>query len=520
MTTNIQRRRLLSFLGYGWISAQLGHSFALGATHTATSAAVIHGIQASRQDALVLADGLRYELLIKWRDPINSQQRFGTHCDYVALLAESEQSAILWVNHESFRPIFVSGAQRSKSNIDTERKEVGGSILRVKREGDRWQFIRDDDINKRIDASTKIPFSLNTVIKDSNLAEGTLANCAGGVTPWSTFLSCEENYHSFYGDFDAKSKKNIASVFKWDAIYPNPPEHYGWVVEIDPHTQSAKKHVTLGRFAHESATCVVSKHGNTIVYSGDDKNDECLYKFVADKPNTLESGTLYVADTVNGKWLALDWQHSKILQKNFKDQIEVYVYARHAASLLGATPLDRPEDIKINPITGDVFMSLTNNIPRANFHGKILKLMEKDGDYEALEFSTETFLTGGASGFSSPDNIQFDQQGNLWFCSDISGKAMHKLPYTKFKNNGLFVVPAKGPQAGEVIQLASAPNDAELTGLCFDPQQKTLFLSVQHPGDLTTDLNNPTSRWPNNAELPASAVVQISGPLLQAITGA
>ena len=101
-------------------------------------------------------------------------------------------------------------------------------------------------------------------------------------------------------------------------------------------------------------------------------------------------------------------------------------------ALLGATPLDRPEDIKIHPITGDIFMTLTNNVPRGNFHGSILKIKENDSDYESLEFTTETFLTGGDSGFSSPDNLLFDQCGNLWFGCDISGKAMHKPPYSKF----------------------------------------------------------------------------------------
>ena len=214
----------------------------------------------------------------------------------------------------------------------------------------------------------------------------------------------------------------------------------------------------------------------------------------------------------------MDWQRNKVLQENFKNQIEVYIHARHAAALLGATPLDRPEDIEINPITGDIFMTLTNNKLKANFHGQIIKIIEKNGDYESLEFTTETFLTGGESGFSSPDNILFDQCGNLWFCSDVSGKAMHKPPYSQFKNNGLFVVPTKGPQAGQVIQLASAPIDAELTGLCLDLQQKSLFLSVQHPGDLTKDIEKPTSRWPDKDGLPASAIVQIYGPLLERIT--
>lgn len=514
MNIKLRRRKFLQFLGYSALISKAPCTTVIADTKET----IIKGISHSSKDELVLAKGLTYDVVIKWPDHINDNQQFGSNNDYIAFIPENNNSGLLWVNHESFLPLFVSGNERTKQNIDIERKQVGGSILRIKREGRHWAFVHDNGVNKRIDATTKIPFSLDASIKNSKVSEGTLANCAGGVTPWKTFLSCEENYHAFYGDYDAKTDTHIKSVFKWEGFYPNPVEHYGWVVEIDPHTHITKKHVTLGRFAHESATCVLSESGNTVVYSGDDKIGECLYKFIANKPNTLESGTLYVADTVNGNWLALDIEQNEILRKQFKDQIDVYVHARYAAALVGGTPLDRPEDIKINPITGDIFITLTNNVRRGNFHGEILKLKEKNRNYESLEFTTETFLTGGRDGFSSPDNLLFDQRGNLWFCTDVSGKAMHKPPYSEFKNNGLFVVPASGKQAGEVIQLASAPTDAELTGLCFDPKQKTLFLSVQHPGEQTRDLEYPTSHWPNKDRLPASAVVQIYGPMLESIT--
>ncbi len=517
MHFNAQRRRIISFLGYG---ALVGNSPEIFGNNSRSDFPHITGIGPSRQDDLRLADGLHYDVLIRWRDQINATEQFGFNNDFVALLQENAQRGVLWVNHEYVYPLFIGGVKRTKNNIDLERQAVGGSVLRIVKNNARWQFAKNDSINKRIDGSTKIPFTRNTVIASADFAEGTVGNCAGGVTPWGTFLSCEENYQLFYGDQKFKSNKRKKSQYKWERYYPNPPEHYGWVVEIDPRTHTAKKHVALGRFSHESATCVTSGNGHTVVYSGDDKNDQCLYKFVADRTGTLESGILYVADVVNGKWLALDWQKSKILQKHFADQIEVCTYTRHAAKLLGGTPLDRPEDIKINPITGDIFVSLTNNVPKGNLHGQILKITEKKHDYESTEFHSEVFLTGGDSGFSCPDNLIFDRNGNLWFCSDISGKSMGTLPYAKFMNNGLYLVPAHGPQAGTVIQLASAPNDAELTGVCFDAEQTTLFVSVQHPGETSKSLDRLTSHWPNKQDLPASAVVQIHGPLLEAITKA
>ncbi|MDX1409709.1 MAG: DUF839 domain-containing protein, partial [Saprospiraceae bacterium] len=128
-------------------------------------------------------------------------------------------------------------------------------------------------------------------------------------------------------------------------------------------------------------------------------------------------------------------------------------------------------------------------------------------------------LAGGEeTGFACPDNLAFDLAGNLWFTSDISGSKMHAEPYTTFKNNGLVLVPRIGKQAGQVLQIASAPRDAELTGPWFAPDGETLFLSVQHPGELTTSLDNMTSHWPEGGtSMPKPAVVAITGTMMRTI---
>ena len=100
----------------------------------------------------------------------------------------------------------------------------------------------------------------------------------------------------------------------------------------------------------------------------------------------------------------------------------------------------------------------------------------------------------------------------------MSGGAMNKegTPYSSFKNNSLFVIPRLGKDAGKVVRVASAPKDAELTGPWFSPDGKTLFLSVQHPGEQTKDLNNPTSKWPFDEDnIPKPAVVAITGDLIE-----
>jgi secreted PhoX family phosphatase len=131
-----------------------------------------------------------------------------------------------------------------------------------------------------------------------------------------------------------------------------------------------------------------------------------------------------------------------------------------------------------------------------------------------MTFKAADFLVGGDD-FSCPDNLAFDSKGNLWIATDMSGGAMNKPPYTKFKNNGLFYVAMSGPEAGIVKQIASAPKDAELTGLSFSPDGKTLFMSVQHPGEKSGSLRTLTSHWPKGGDSePLSSVVQIRGKLL------
>ena len=393
---------------------------------------------------------------------------------------------------------------------------MGGSVVHIKKNKKtyRWSYSKNHKLNRRFDGQTTIPLIADRPIEGSPMAIGTLGNCAGGVTPWKTILTCEEGHVSFYGDYikeyPSNERKQIAhSTYGWDQYYSYPAEHYGWVVEVDPMTGDSKKLTSLGRFSHECAT-TVKMNDRVIVYMGDDSHDQCLYKFISEKNNSLEKGELFVANTQKGKWLSLDYNKNKLLQKNFRDQTDIFIYTRKAAHLVGGTPLDRPEDVAIHPTTGSVFISLTNNYKKNNYHGSLLKLEEKDKNPLSMTFKASTFLTGGESnGFSCPDNMTFDNAGNLWFASDIGGS--HKQKYKAFKNNGLFYVPFSGEFGGQVFQVASAPINAEITGLNFLPDG-SLLASIQHPGEGTHDINNPLSRWPNYGnDIPRSAVVVIYG---------
>ena len=489
----------------------------------------IQGLSSSSSDDLLLARGLSYHKVIKWGDKISDNDSFGFNNDFTCFIPfdrKKPTDGLLWVNHEYANPLFVSGFSgkqiRTKAQVDQEMYAVGGSIVRIREDNGIWKVIENDPYNRRITAKTPISLNWDEPIEGKKEVIGTNSNCSGGITPWNTFLTCEENYDACFGetvyDENNSSTKNSGSS-GWEKFYDYPPEHYGWVVEVNPKDGSAQKHIALGRFAHECCTLYELDDKRVVAYTGDDKANEHLYKFVSSTPGSLKKGTLYVADTINGKWLPLDWESQAVLKDRFKDQTEVLVRAREASKLLGATQLNRPEDIEIDPLTGNILISLTNNKSKRDFHGSILKIEENGGDFDALTFKASTYLAGGEeNGFSCPDNLAFDLSGNLWITSDISGSAMNKKdePYESFKNNSLFVIPRYGKDAGEVIRVASAPRDAELTGPWFSPDGKTLFLSVQHPGEQTRDLKSPTSLWPFDEDgIPKPAVVAIKGNLIE-----
>lgn len=544
------RKEFISFLGKASLGAVLVPSFLVGCGSTSTTNniensskedleklknLVLENLIASDKDDLLLTKGLDYHTVVKWGDKISDKDTFGFNNDFTCFIPLDENNpkdGLLWVNHEYIQPLFVSDydfnkhrnspEHRTKEQVDKEMYNVGGSIIRIKEENGQWKVVKNDPLNRRITAKTPMQLNWDTPIKGKTTVIGTHSNCSGGITPWNTFITCEENYDSFYGETEYDENNNPSkrpSVFGWEKFYNYPSEHYGWVVEINPKDGKCQKHIALGRFAHECCTLYELEDKRVVAYSGDDANDEHLYKFVSSKAGSLKEGTLYVANTEKGAWMALDWAKQAVLKEKFKDQTEVLIRAREAAKLLGATPLNRPEDIEIDPITGNILVSLTNNKDKNDFHGSILKIEENKGAFDSLSFKASTYIAGGKkNGFSCPDNLVFDLAGNLWFTTDMSGESMNKedKPYMSFKNNSLFVIPRYGKEEGKVIRVASAPRDAEFTGPWFSPDGKTLFLSVQHPGEQTTDLDKPTSKWPFDKDnIPKPAVVAITGDLIE-----
>jgi secreted PhoX family phosphatase len=387
---------------------------------------------------------------------------------------------------------------------------------------------------------------------------GTLNNCAGGNTPWGTVITCEENFNQYFGGEAAVSGAQAAAYKRYgivkDASYawgryearfdldkePNEPNRFGWIVEYDPYDPNSVpvKRTALGRVKHEGCTHAISADGRVVFYMGDDERFDYVYKFVtarawnpsdaAANRDLLDEGTLYVAqlhDDGRVLWLPLVQGQGPLTAENgFANQGDVLVETRRAADLLKATPMDRPEDVETNLATGRVYVILTNNTNRrseqvsrpnpraANAHGHIVEIIPPGAgtdkvDHAATEAKWDIFLLAGKPGvdagaryhratsdqgwLSCPDNCAFDSKGRIWIATDGA-------PTAAGVADGLYAADTTGAGRALTRLFYQAPTGAEVCGPCFTPDDETIFLAIQHPGEDTgSTFENPSTRWPD-----------------------
>ncbi|NBF05336.1 DUF839 domain-containing protein [Pseudomonas sp. Fl5BN2] len=338
---------------------------------------------------------------------------------------------------------------------------------------------------------------------------------------------------------------------------PNELNRHGWVVEIDPFDPQSTpvKRTALGRFKHENAALAETRDGRAVVYMGDDERGEFIYKFISrDKINhrnpkanrdLLDHGSLYVArfdagdnnpdrPKGQGQWVELSHGKNGIdASSGFADQAQVLIQARLAASVVQATRMDRPEWIVVSPKDGQVYCTLTNNSKRGedgqpvggpnprekNVYGQILRWRTGGEDHGAMSFSWDLFVVAGNPGvhagqpkggssnitpqnmFNSPDGLGFDKAGRLWILTD--GDYSNSGDFAGMGNNQMLCA---DPDSGEIRRFMVGPIGCEVTGIAFAPDQKTLFVGIQHPGE------NGGSSFPEHLPngKPRSSVMAIS----------
>ncbi|GEB61225.1 PhoX family protein [Streptomyces gardneri] len=410
-----------------------------------------------------------------------------------------------------------------------------------------------------------------SVDPEGRIVLGTLNNCAGGTTPWGTTLHGEENFNQYFAFGSSATDKRYgvgtgASERKWERFdkrfdlrqEPNEVHRQGWVVELDPYDPDStpRKRTALGRFKHEAAQPRLTEDGRPVVYMGDDERFDYFYKFVSSKRmkkggsraarehnlTLLDEGTLYVAKLTgdspaaeidgtgklpndgefdgSGQWIPLATASADGAVSHVPGLTadEVFVFTRLAGDKVGATKMDRPEDVEPSPRSGRVYVALTNNSNRGkgtnpgadeanprnlNKHGQILELAEHWDDPASDGFAWRLFLVAGdpndpatyfagfpkekVSPISCPDNVAFDPHGNLWISTDGNQLGSH---------DGLFGVATQGERRGELKQFLTVPKGAETCGPII--QDRRVLVSVQHPGELDgASVENPKSEWPD-----------------------
>jgi len=534
-----------------------------------------------------------YQVLLRWGDGIfpdspdfvplkqteSSQlKQFGFNNDFIGYLplplgSNNSDHGLLVVNHEYTSSHLMFPDVRSDVELDREQTRVdiaahGLSIIEIQRSRKEWQVLKDSKYNRRITPHTPAVMTgaaagskrFTTYYSNDGVKTlGTYGNCAGGVTPWGTILTGEENINYFFmGEldghpeeqtyrrfgFDGKARGSWGTYFdRWDLTKtPNEGLHMGWVVEIDPFDPDSKpmKRTALGRCKHEGCNIYITQDNSVVAYTGDDQKFEYVYKFVsahkylpeqteqARKHNMrlLEEGTLYVAKLhSDGKlnWLPLVFGEGLLTQENgFASQADVLIESRKAADLVQATPMDRPEDVEVNPVSGKVYVNLTKNgdrkpnelspgNPRSYNHGgQIVEFIAPDDDHTSDEFKWEIFILAGKpdemvtyyhpqtpeqSWLACPDNCAFDNKGNIWVATD--GAESFGVA------DGLWAIPTEGEYRGLPKRFLRTPIGAELCGPYFSPDNRTLFCSIQHPGN-GGSFDEPQTRWPDNSlNLPA-----------------
>ncbi len=549
-------------------------------------------IAAQTDGTVHVPESYTWEVLVRWGDPLfsdapvfdadtgipteGSDRVFGENTDGMELFNVGGRE-LLVVNSEYVNPKYNLPAEqrgRVMSAEDVRRLQnfQGVTVMEVANGADGWAVVQDSPYNRRIHHNTPMvldgPAAGHDLLKtkadpSGTRSLGTFNNCGSGRTPWGTYLTCEENFNGYFGTTAELSLSNtLANGFArygvptrpgegrynyhgYDARFdlsqtPNEPHRAGYIVEIDPADPGSTpvKHTALGRFKHENAACTLAPDGRVVVYMGDDERGEFIYRWLSrdiyvpggDSTTLLSVGQLSVAvfsDDMRGTWVALTPEATGM------DAAEIAVFTRSAASAVGATTMDRPEWIAVNPTAPEAYCCLTNNRNRgrkpnaggddmpvngpnpreANKYGQILRWRPVGGDHAADGFTWDLYVMAGnptvhpdsamagsanvtpGNLFNSPDGMHIDSTGMLWIQTD--GKDNNAGDFAGMGNNQML---AGDPVTGEIRRFLTGPKGSEVTGLTWSSDRRTMFVGIQHPGRPFPD---------GDGSLPRSSIIAI-----------
>jgi secreted PhoX family phosphatase len=468
-----------------------------------------------------------------------------------------------YVNPKINLPASSEGVPANADEVMLLKNMQGVTVMEIADNGNGYEVVVDSPFNRRITHETQMtmdgPAAGSDLVKTNADPEGmspkgTMNNCGSGKTLWGTYLTCEENFNGYFGttgempEGEGYSRYGIGAegryaYEKYDPRYdlsqePNEPHRHGWITEIDPSDPESTpvKHTALGRFKHENAEMVQANDGRVVVYMGDDERGEFIYKFVSNgtwsdgepSDGLLSDGTLYVAKfnpDQTGEWLALTPDATGMSME------EILVFSRMAGSKVGATTMDRPEWIACNPLKAETYCALTNNKNRglktnaggdetpvggpnpreANNYGQIVRWTPENDDHGSIDFTWDLYVMAGnpevhddayagsenvtaGNMFNSPDGMAFDSNGMLWIQTD--GDDSNEGDFEGMGNNQMLV---GDTETGDIARFLTAPNGAEVTGLCWSADRKVAFVGIQHPG----------GAWPDGEGKPRSSVIAV-----------
>ncbi|MEO9682948.1 PhoX family protein [Tateyamaria sp.] len=573
--TAISRRGFVSgVLTFGSGAAVMGTSMLKGTSAIAgqTDRFAFEQLPIQTDGTVHVPKGYTWDVLVRWGDPLfsdapvfdaqmgvptqGSDRVFGENTDGMELFSVGNHQ-LLAVNSE-----FVNSKENlahTQNGMPTDASDVlrlqnfqGVSVMEVREAETGWEVVIDSPFNRRIHHNTEMTFDgpaaghdlLKTDADPSGDSSfGTFNNCGAGRTPWGTYLTCEENFNGYFGathepildDVTAAGYARYGVPTKvdpgrynyhgFDARFditqnPNEPHRAGYIVEIDPTNPDSTpiKHTALGRFKHENAAYALAPDGRVTVYMGDDERGEFMYKWLSsdkyvpggDTSTLLSDGQLYVAKfnaDMSGEWIALTPAATGM------SPAEIAIFTRIAASKVGATTMDRPEWIAVNPTAVEGYCCLTNNRNRgikpnaggddtapngpnpreANNFGQIVRWRPSDDDHASSTFEWDLYVMAGnpntqegayqgssninaGNMFNSPDGMQFDTTGIMWIQTD--GNDSNEGDFAGMGNNQML---AGDPVTGEIRRFLTGPNGSEVTGLTWSADRRTMFVGIQHP---------------------------------------